>query len=131
MIRKLALVSAILAAAVVSTIAASPASAWPGPNSPILFPDLVISRADSYGFTVANIGRAGAGPFVVRVSAENGSTKYYRFTGLAAGTSLGIRYSLCSVIGLVVITADAHKQVLESNEGNNGAQFNLVGDPCF
>ena len=130
MIRKLALFSAILAAAVVSTIA-SPAALAGGDSDCPACADPVISRADSWGFTVANIGRAGAGPFVVRVSAENGSTKYYRFAGLAAGTSLGIRYSLCSVIGLVVITADAHKQVLESNEGNNGAQFNLVGDPCF
>lgn len=77
-------------------------------------PDLIVSDLGATSVTVANVGDAAAGPFVVSVPGIGTFT----ISGLAPGGSATRSWSTCAE-GQISATVDASSQVAESNEGNN------------
>jgi CARDB protein len=80
-------------------------------------PDLVITRADQYSFTVKNSGFATAGQSWATVSSAG--THYV--PSLAAGASQTVPIVACDLDswGTMVIRVDAYLQVNELSESNN------------
>lgn len=89
--------------------------AWAIEEPPL--PDLVIAALDAGGLTVANAGRAGAGPFAVTI---DGFDPIWFTAGLAAGASETRGWPTC-ITGPVTVVADAFGEVDEADEGNNAA----------
>ncbi len=101
-------------------------------------PDLTIDSLDysprdpSVGSTltltalVRNIGNADAGPFVVELQDSVGTTRQ-TLAGLRAGASVRVDFSrrLNSSSETFTVTADALRQVAESNETNNSRQITV------
>lgn len=81
---------------------------------PRLLPDLVISDLTTRSFTVANIGTAPAGAFVVSVTLVG----VFTFAGLAPGESVTRSWSPCRR-GTITAVADRANTVEESDERNN------------
>lgn len=103
-------------------------------------PDLTIDSLDyaprdpSVGGTlsltaiVRNIGNADAGPFVVELQDSAGTTRQ-TLTGLRAGAAVRVDFSrrLNSSSETFTVTADALRQVAESDETNNSRQITVRG----
>jgi hypothetical protein len=83
--------------------------------------DLVVSNLTETSFTVANVGAAPAGPFVVSVTLIG----TFSFAGLAPGESATRVWSACRV-GTLNAIADRGGTVAESDETNNARM--LVSD---
>lgn len=94
----------------------SPTQTTPPPTG---LPDLVVRQVSFNQVTVANIGNAAAGPFVVDV----GPAGTFAVGGLSAGRSRTIKYPCTD--GTLTAVADASGRVQESNERNNA----LTGGP--
>lgn len=104
------------------------------------FPDLVIDSLDyaprdlrvGDPFTatalVRNVGNADAGAFVVDLQDSAGATRQ-AVTGLRAGASVRLDFSRRLNISTetITVTADALRQVAESNETNNTRQITIRG----
>ncbi len=77
---------------------------------------------------VRNIGNADAGPFVVELQ-DSAGTARQTLTGLRAGASVRMDFSrrLNSSSETFTVTADALRQVSESNETNNSRQITVRG----
>ncbi|MCX8103653.1 MAG: S8 family serine peptidase [Candidatus Bipolaricaulota bacterium] len=103
-------------------------------------PDLTVDSLDysprdpSVGSTltltaiVRNIGNADAGPFVVEVQ-DSAGTDRQTLSGLRAGASVRMDFSrrLNTTSETFTVTADALRQVQESNETNNSRQITVRG----
>lgn len=76
-------------------------------------PDLVVSALGNRGVTVKNVGTAAAGQTILSVVGAGTFT----VSGLAPGQSVSFRWA-CKA-GTLKATADAGKQVAESDETNN------------
>jgi hypothetical protein len=92
--------------------------AWSYPQP---LPDLVVSKLTETSVTVANVGTAPAGPFVVSVTLIG----TFSFAGLAPGQSATRVWSACRV-GTLSAVADRGASVGESDETNN--TLTLVSD---
>jgi subtilase family serine protease len=75
---------------------------------------------------VRNIGNADAGPFVVEVQDSAGTTRQ-SITGLRAGASVRVDFArrLNSASETFTVTADALRQISESDETNNSRQITV------
>lgn len=93
----------------------------PQPPPPPSAPDLLFTAFGPSGFTVKNVGNAAAGAFNVRIINSSLQTFDYPMAGLAPGGEA----SQATGFGcyLITATADSAAQVIESNEGNNGASY--------
>jgi hypothetical protein len=91
----------------------------PSPSGTLLphKPDLVITRADQYSFTVKNAGFATAGQSWATVSTAGS----HYVPSLAPGASRTLPIAACDLDswGTMVIRVDAYLQVNELSESNN------------